>query len=71
MRITVKVRLNARESKVEKSGDEYVVSVKSPPVEGRANAELIETLSKYFAIPKSKIRIVAGQKSRKKIVEID
>ncbi|MCQ4152640.1 MAG: DUF167 domain-containing protein [Archaeoglobales archaeon] len=71
MRISVKVKPSARETRVEKSGEEYLVSVRSPPVEGKANAELIEALAKYFGVPKSRIRIVAGQKSRKKIVEID
>ncbi len=71
MRIKVRLRPNARETKVEQLGDEFVVSVRSPPVEGRANSELIEALSEHFRVPKSRIRIVAGLRSRKKIVEID
>ena len=47
------------------------MSVRSPPLEGKVNAELIEALAKCFGVPKSRVRIVSGQKSRKKIVEID
>ncbi len=71
MKIKVRVRPNARETKVEQLEDEFVVSVRAHPVEGRANSELIEALSEYFRVPKSRIRIVAGLRSRKKIVEID
>ncbi|MDK2795787.1 MAG: uncharacterized protein PWQ22_829 [Archaeoglobaceae archaeon] len=71
MRIIVRVKPNAKKRAMEKIGEEYVVSLKSPPIDGRANAELIEIVSEYFKVPKSKIRIVAGQKSRKKILEID
>ncbi len=52
-------------------GEFLLVRVKSPPVEGRANRELLEVLSDYFHVPKSRIRIVAGKSSRNKLVEID
>ncbi len=52
-------------------GDFLLVRVKSPPVEGRANREMIEVLSDYFGVPKSRIRIVAGKSSRDKLVEIE
>ncbi|MEM0215607.1 MAG: DUF167 domain-containing protein [Archaeoglobaceae archaeon] len=71
MRIAVRVKPNSKKSKVEKVGEEYVVSVRSLPVEGRANDEVIEVLADYFKVSKSKIRIVSGIKSKKKIVEID
>ncbi|MEM2727054.1 MAG: DUF167 domain-containing protein [Archaeoglobaceae archaeon] len=71
MRISVRVKPNAKKSGVEKVGEEYVVFVKAPPVEGRANAELIEVLADHFKVPKSKIRIVSGGRTKKKIVEID
>lgn len=41
-----------------------------PPVENRANIALVESLSDHFGIPKSRIRIVAGLKSKNKVVEI-
>lgn len=71
MRISVKVKPRARVEKVEKiSENEFVLQVKAPPLEGRANREAIELLSGYFHIPKSRIKIVKGNKSRNKIMEI-
>lgn len=44
--------------------------LKSPPVDGRANKELIDFLSKTLDIPKRDISLVSGLSSRTKIVEI-
>ncbi|MEM2086543.1 MAG: DUF167 domain-containing protein [Archaeoglobaceae archaeon] len=71
MKITVRVKPNAKKIGVEKVGEEYVAFVRAPPIEGRANTELIEVLAEYFKVPKSKIRIVSGARAKKKIVEID
>ncbi len=70
MVIKVRVKPSSRRSGVEKRGEVYVIHVKSPPVEGRANKELIEVLSDYFGVPKSSIRIVRGLSGRNKVVEI-
>ncbi|MDI9611016.1 MAG: DUF167 domain-containing protein [Archaeoglobales archaeon] len=71
MRISVRVKPNAKKIGVEKVGEEYVAFVRALPIEGRANTELIEVLAEYFKVPKSKIRIVSGARTKKKIVEID
>jgi uncharacterized protein (TIGR00251 family) len=68
LRISVKVKTNARESRVEKIGDnDYVVMVKEPPKQGKANAALLKLLSRHF---EGRVRIVRGVTSRKKIIEI-
>jgi uncharacterized protein (TIGR00251 family) len=46
------------------------VSVTAPPVEGRANEALVQLLAKEWHVPKRDFAIVAGQKSRDKIVHI-
>ena len=46
------------------------IRLTAPPVEGRANQELIEFLAKALDIPRSMIEIVAGQKGRNKLVAI-
>ena len=43
------------------------VAVHAPPIEGRANAELIAFLSEAFALPKSAIELASGESSRSKI----
>lgn len=42
----------------------------APPRDGEANAELIETLSDVFRVPKSSMAVTAGFKSRSKTVTI-
>lgn len=72
MKFIVKAKPSARENKVEKIDDNnYIVSVKEPPVQGKANRAIIEQLADYFNIPTYKIRIVAGHTSRNKIIEIN
>ena len=44
------------------------IRVAAPPVEGKANKEIIKFLSKLFKIPKSNIQIIGGEKSKNKIV---
>ena len=70
-RIEVKVIPNSSHAKVEElSKDLYRVKVDAPPKEGKANKRLIEILQDYFDIPKSKIKITKGERSKVKIVEI-
>jgi uncharacterized protein (TIGR00251 family) len=69
MRISVKVKTNARESREEKIGDnEYLVMVKETPRRGKANAVLLKLLSRHF---EGRVRIISGVTSRNKIIEIE
>jgi uncharacterized protein (TIGR00251 family) len=45
--------------------------VKSPAEDGKANAELIKSLSKALDIPQYMISIVSGQQSRSKRIKVD
>ena len=70
MRINVKAKPNSNENKVKKIDDlNFIVSVKDPPVQGRANRAIIKMLSEYFHTPN--VRIVSGHISRNKIVIIE
>lgn len=70
MKISVRVKPKSKEEKIEKTDNGYTVYIKEQPIENRANIALIKLLSKYFNVPKSKINILAGIKSRNKIIEI-
>jgi uncharacterized protein (TIGR00251 family) len=50
--------------------DGLKINIKAPPVEGEANEELIEFLSKSFKTPKSSIEIKSGKKSKRKSVRL-
>lgn len=72
MKIFVKAKPNAREEKVEQTGEiHFTVAVKEPPVGGKANEAIIKALSEYFKIPKSQVRIISGHTSRQKVVNVD
>ncbi len=70
-RITVRVIPNASRSEI--VGRELgILKVKlaAPPIDGKANEALIKLLAEQYDIPKSMIRIVKGQTSKTKIVEL-
>jgi len=50
---------------------ELVVRVTAPPVDGRANEALTRMLAKRLHVGRQTVRIVSGQHSRRKVVEID
>jgi len=71
MRIFVKAKPGVKEEKIEKIDESnFVVSVKEPPVQGRANAAIIKALAEYFGVAAGRIKIVSGWTSRQKVVEI-
>lgn len=70
--IQVKVKPNARASILaEESPGLWSAQLKSPPVDGRANEELIALVAKQFARPKSAVSIKSGASGRMKIVRIE
>ena len=46
------------------------IKLNSPPIEGRANKEVIEFLSKLLGIPKTSISILRGDKNKLKTLQI-
>ena len=71
MKISVKAIPNARKDEVKLAGekveDGLLVKVHAPPEKNKANERVIEILKDYF---KADVRLISGEKSRKKIVEI-
>lgn len=65
------VKPSAKREEVKKIADgEYMASVHAPASEGKANQALIELLADYLSVPKSAVKIIRGETSRKKLVEI-
>jgi hypothetical protein len=70
--LSVRVKPNSRQQAIRQEEDgSLTVYLKSPPVEGKANQELIQLLAKEFDVPKSFIRIKAGASARNKLVEMN
>ena len=71
MVLTVKVKPNSKRPHLEARADGSLLAhLKSPPVQGRANEELILRLAEKYGVPKSRVRIKSGFYSRDKLVEI-
>lgn len=65
-----KVFVKLRKDFIEVDGDKITVGVLAPPEYGKANAEVVEKISKHFSVPRSAVRIISGASSRAKLVEI-
>lgn len=71
MRIYVKVSPRSSKNEVVRvSEGEYKVKLTAAPVDGKANAALVEILAKYFGVSKSRIEIVGGKTAKTKIVDV-
>lgn len=68
-KILVHVKPNARESVLEQGADgTWTARLKAPPVDGKANAELIALMARHFGCPKSAVTIKSGAAGRRKLV---
>lgn len=70
--LNIKVQPRARKPGIEKmSSGEYKIRVSAPPSKGEANKEVVETLASHFGLPPSRVKIVRGQKSQRKLVLLE
>lgn len=51
-------------------GDALKLRIASPPIDGRANAELVAFLSEALDVPKQSLAVVKGATSRRKTVRV-
>jgi uncharacterized protein YggU (UPF0235/DUF167 family) len=71
MKIFIIAKPGSRAENVERVDEShYVVSVKEPPVKGKANEAIRNALAVYFKTGSSRVKIVSGFSSRNKIIEI-
>ena len=71
MKISVKVKPQAKEDRIEKIGEnEFSILVKAKALKGKANQAVIKILSDYFDMPQSKIILLKGEKSKNKVFSI-
>ncbi|MGB6464040.1 MAG: DUF167 domain-containing protein [Nitrosotalea sp.] len=64
----VTVLLHADHTEVK--GDKIEIGVMSRPQRGKANSEIIKKIAKHFMVSRSIVRLVSGEKSRNKIIEV-
>lgn len=72
-KITVKVKPGSKKGPLVEQAAEgsFVVYVREPAIEGKANDAAIKLLAKHFNVPKSRIRLTSGQKSKVKLFQIE
>jgi hypothetical protein len=70
MKIQVKVKPNSKIEEISQAGDSFIIKVKEPPKEGKANQSVIRLLAEHFGIPHSQVRILSGFRNRNKIIEV-
>ena len=73
MKIRIQVKPNSKHKSLleEQPDGTYVVYVKEPAVEGRANIAAIALIAKHFNVPKSSVQLKSGASSRYKVIEIE
>ena len=72
--MTVDVQVVPRASRVAVGpavGNRLRVAVTAPPVDGAANAAVIDALARAFGVRRAAVRIVRGETGRRKTVEIE
>ncbi len=65
-----KVSVSFHRDYIEVRDDQIEVGVMARPQKGEANAEVIKKIAKYFQVPRSSVRLVSGEKSKNKVVQI-
>jgi len=70
MKIHVKVKPSSKTEELSREGDSFVVKVKEPPKEGKANQAVIKLLAEHFSVPQNQVRILSGSRSRNKVIEV-
>jgi hypothetical protein len=71
MKLSIKVKTNAKKNTVEKiSDDNFIIQVTTSPQKGKANEKIIELLADHFKVTKSRLKIIRGLTSKQKIIEL-
>jgi uncharacterized protein (TIGR00251 family) len=72
MLLHVYVQPGAKKSEVSGLHDGKIkIRICAPPVEGAANEALVKFVSGELGISKSKVKLISGEKSRHKTLQID
>ncbi|MFA6410869.1 MAG: DUF167 domain-containing protein [Candidatus Buchananbacteria bacterium] len=69
--ILARVIPNSSQTKIIEEKEGYLkIKLQAPPVDGKANAELIKFLAKRYGVSKSKVEILKGLTAKEKLVRI-
>lgn len=72
MIMQIKVKPRARTSSLTQAPDgTWLATLKSPPVDGKANAELVALVAEHFHCRKAAVSIKSGASGRMKLVRVE
>lgn len=72
VRFAVRVQPRASRSEiVGVHGDAMKIRLSAPPVDGAANEALVELIAEVLGVGRRAVRIVSGETSRSKVVEVE
>lgn len=71
MILNIRVIPRASRNLIKKEKDYLKIYITKPAQDNLANQELIKLLSKHFQVPRYRINIIKGSKSKDKLVEIN
>ena len=70
--LSIKVKPSAKTSRIERLADgTWRAQLKAPPVDGRANEELVALVAAHFNCRKAAVTIQAGAGGRMKLVKVE
>lgn len=70
--LKIRVKPRSRLGRLSQTAEgDWLAELKSPPVDGKANAELIALVADHFDCPKSAVSIKSGASGRMKLVKIE
>lgn len=70
-KIFVTAKPHARDDQVKQLGENhYLVATRAKPHQGKANRAVLALLSDYLGVPRSRLSLLTGAKSRKKVVAV-
>ncbi|MGI0007463.1 MAG: DUF167 domain-containing protein [Nitrosotalea sp.] len=65
-----KVSVSFHKDYLKIKNDLIEIGIMEKPVNGKANTVIVKQIAKHLGISKSKVRLVAGEKSQDKIIEV-
>jgi uncharacterized protein len=68
MNVAIQVVPGAKKQEIKRDGQRLKIRLVSRAQEGKANRELVDYLASIFPVRKSEVRIVSGERGRKKVI---
>ena len=71
MILQLHVQPRAKRNRLVRHQEEWKLQLTAPPSEGKANQACLEFLAQGLGIARSRVRLLAGEKSRHKRIELE